>query len=78
MAGTKKTGRWDVGKFADDDDDSDDDWKCKRGDNEEDKDGDEGDEDNDGQTISWILWKRANTMNKKSDTSVTVESGNIT
>jgi hypothetical protein len=30
------------------DDDSDDDWKCKRGDNEEYEDGDEGDVDDDG------------------------------
>jgi hypothetical protein len=56
MAGKKKTGRRDVGKFADDDydakedsyEDSDDDLNPKTGGYEEDKDGDENNEDDNG------------------------------
>ena len=75
MAGTKKTGRRDVGKFADDNDDSDDDWKAKEGATRRTRmvtremrmTMDLSRSVNHGQTISWILWKRANTMNEKSD-----------
>jgi hypothetical protein len=57
MAGKKKTGKWDAGKFVEDDEDdakkesdedSDDEWKPKTGGSKEDKDGDEDDEDDDG------------------------------
>ncbi len=64
MAGKPKTGRWDVGKFADDNydtekdsyKDSDDEWKPKTGGNVEEEEGDEDDEDDDGPKLVRQSW----------------------